>query len=100
MTPVPTGPIQSEPLLTVGTITAIVAAGLIFMKTLGMDISDSQQEAIRNLVAVLAPLVLAGIARQLVFSPASAQKVANTQYAAGTPPTEAQPDVPSPADVK
>ena len=96
MTPVPTGPIQSEPLLTVGSLTALVAAGLIFMKTLGVPITDDQQEAVRNLVAVLAPLILAGIARQLVFSPAGAQQVANTQYAA---PPAPQPDVPPPAAV-
>ncbi len=100
MTPVPTGPIQSEPLLTVGVITAAVSAALVFAKTMGLNITNDQQEAIRNLVAVLAPLILAGIARQLVFSPAGAQKVANIQYQAGLPPTEAQPDVPSPADVK
>lgn len=98
MTPVPTGPIKTEPLLTVGAITAAVSAALVFAKSMGLDITDDQQEAIRNLVAVLAPLVLAGIARQLVFSPAGAQRQANKNYAAGVPPVEPQPELPPPAD--
>ena len=90
-------PLDREPLLTVGSITAIVAAALIFLKSMGVNITDDQQESIRNLVAVLAPIVLAGIARQFVYSPNSVTRIADTQYQAGTPPTEAQPDVPPPA---
>ncbi len=88
---------QKEPLLTSGTIVAIVAAFLVFMREIGIPIDEGQQDAIRNLVAVLAPLVLAGIARQLVFSPYSVEAIADAQYAAGTPPTEIQPDLPPPA---
>lgn len=88
-----------EPLLSVGSIVAVVAAILVFLKSFGIDITDSQQEAVRNLVAVLAPIVLALVARQFVFSPAGAQKIANEQYNAGVPPTEPQPNIPSPGEV-
>lgn len=90
---------NKEPLITVGSITAIVAALLVFLKAMGVNITDDQQEAIRNLVAVLAPITLALVARQFVYSPASVEKIADKQYAAGVPPTTPQPDVPPPAHV-
>lgn len=88
---------EKEPLLTSGAVVAIVAAFLVFMREMGVPIDQGQQDAIRNLVAVLAPIVLAGIARQLVYSPFSVETIADTQYAAGVPPTTAQPDIPPPA---
>jgi hypothetical protein len=88
---------NTEPLLTVGSITAIIAAALIFLKSMGVNITDDQQEAIRNLVAVLAPVVLAFVARQFVYSANSVENIADTQYEAGVPPTTSQPKVPPPA---
>ncbi len=88
-----------EPLITVGSITAIIAAVLVFLKSMGVDISDGQQEAVRNLVAVLAPIVLALVARQFVYSPNSVETITTEQYNAGVPPTEPQPEVPPPAAV-
>ncbi len=90
---------NTEPLVTTGSIVAVIAAILVFLQQMGVDISDSQQDAIRNLVAVLAPIVLAFVARQFVYSPNSVEGIANQQYAAGVPPTEPQPDVPPPAAV-
>ena len=89
---------QREPLVTVGSIVAAVSAVLVFLQSFGVDITDAQQEAIRNLVAVLAPMVLALIARQFVFAPETVEQIANEAYAAGTPPTEPQPEVGPPAD--
>lgn len=74
---------EKEPLLTSGAVVAVVAAFLVFMEQLGFPIDAGQQEAIRNLVAVLAPLVLAGIARQLVVSPASAHDLATDSAQTG-----------------
>ncbi|MDQ3540359.1 MAG: hypothetical protein M3440_06690 [Chloroflexota bacterium] len=88
-----------EPLLSVGSIVAIIAAVLVFLKSFGVDITDSQQEAVRNLVAVLAPIILAFIARQFVYSPNSVETIATDQYNAGVPPTEPQPEIPPPAAV-
>lgn len=89
---------NKEPLITVGGITAIISAILVFLKSFGVDISDDQQEAIRNLVAVLAPVVLALVARQFVYSPNSAQRIQDKAYAAGTPPVEEKPDLPPPGE--
>lgn len=89
--------LDREPLITVGTITAVISALLVFLQSMGVNIDDETQAAIRNLVAVLAPIVLALIARQFVYSPASVARIADQQYTAGVPPTQPQPDVPPPA---
>ncbi len=90
---------NKEPLASVGAIVAAVSAILVFLKSFGVDITDDQQEAIRNLIAILAPIVLALVARQFVYSPASVTKIADTQYQAGVPPVEPQPDIPPPGQV-
>lgn len=82
---------NKEPLLTVGAIGTIIAAFLVFMNEFGFDISDSQQTAVNNLVAVLAPFIVAGIARQFVFSPNTTQAIATNAAqtgddSIGTPP--------------
>jgi hypothetical protein len=85
-------------LITVGAIVAIVSAFLVFLQEFGFDISEAQQDAIRNLVSVLAPVVLAMVARQFVYSPRSVEKIQEKAYAAGTPPVEPKPELPPPAD--
>lgn len=86
---------RTEPLITVGSITAIVAAILVFLRSFGVDITEDQQEAIRNLVAVLAPIVLALIARQYVFAPATVDEIKLEEFEAGqkamTPPSNPDP---------
>ena len=77
---------NSEPLITTGTITTVVAAILVFLQQMGVPLSDAQQDAIRNLVAVLAPIILALIARQFVVAPASAKRIAEKAAATGTVP--------------
>lgn len=89
---------QTEPLITVGSIVAIVSAILVFLKSFGVDITADQQDAIRNIVAILAPVVLAFVARQFVYSPASTERIQQAAYQAGTPPVEPKPELPPPAD--
>lgn len=82
-TPVPPGDVPAtpgpnapaEPLLTVGTITAVVTALLTLVVALGMPVSDDTQAAILAVVAVLAPFVVAAIGRGRVFSPASVRRM-------------------------
>jgi len=64
--------VQKEPAVTVGTIIAIVAAVLVFLDQFGISLSSEQQEAITSLVAVLAPIIVGLVVRQLVVSPATA----------------------------
>lgn len=52
-----------EPLVTVSTITALVAAVIGLLVAFGIDLSKDQQTAILGVVAVAAPLVVAAFAR-------------------------------------
>lgn len=71
---------SKEPAAIVGTITALVSALLVFAKAFGVNLTDDQQEAIRGLVAVVAPLIAAFVIRALVVSPeAAGEAVANAK---------------------
>lgn len=81
-----------EPAAIVGTATAVVSAILVFLQSMGMNITDQQQDAIRGLVAVVAPLIAAFVIRNFVVSPASAGEavaIAKTEPAA----TNVVPDI-------
>jgi hypothetical protein len=72
--PVPAVPdpdAPKEPLITVGTITAVVTAVLALVVAFGAPVSDTTQAAILAAVAVLAPIVVALVGRGTVFSPAT-----------------------------
>ena len=55
-----------EPLVTVATITALIAAVLGLLVSFGIDLSKDQQNAILAVAAVVAPLVVAAFARSKV----------------------------------
>jgi hypothetical protein len=59
-------PKPSEPVLSVGTVTAVVAAALGLLVALGLDISDDVQTQLLGLIAVAAPVVAAFVARRKV----------------------------------
>jgi hypothetical protein len=66
----------SEPLITVGAITAGVTAVLALLVAFGLSLSADQQAAILGVVAVVAPLVVSLVGRGRVWSPASVARVA------------------------
>lgn len=59
----------SEPLLSVGTITAVVAGVFTLGAAFGLKLSADQTAAIVGAVAVLAPIVVMLIGRLKVFAP-------------------------------
>lgn len=59
----------SEPLVTTGTITAVVTALIALFVAFGLPVSDDQQAAILGVVAVVAPFVVAFVGRRRVYSP-------------------------------
>lgn len=69
----------SEPLFTVGVLTAAVTTVLALLVAFGLPISDDQQAAILGVVAVAGPLVVAALARGRVFSPATVARLASRQ---------------------
>lgn len=64
-----------EPLITVGTITAIVTTGLALLVAYGINVNNNQQAAILGVIAVLAPIVVAVVGRLKVWSPQSVRAV-------------------------
>lgn len=66
---------STEPLFTVGTITAAVTAVIGLLVAFGLPVSDDQQTAILAVVAVAAPLAVAALARKRVYSPATVAKL-------------------------
>ncbi|MFI2663750.1 hypothetical protein [Micromonospora carbonacea] len=65
----------SEPLFTVGTITAAATAVIAVLIAFGLPLSAEQQTALLGLVAVLAPLAVAMIGRGRVYSPATVARL-------------------------
>ena len=54
---------KNEPAVSVGSITAAVAAVLVLLVSFGVPLSDDQQKAILGVVAVVAPLLGAVLIR-------------------------------------
>jgi len=54
---------NKEPLLTVASVTAFTVAAIALLVSFGIPVSDAQSQAILGVVAVVAPLVVAGVAR-------------------------------------
>jgi len=65
----------SEPLLTVGTITAAVTAILGVLTAWGVHLTDDQRSAILATLAVVAPIVVAVWGRRLVWAPRTVRLV-------------------------
>ena len=61
---------KNEPAITVGSVSAAVAAVLALLVAFGVPLDDAQQKAILGVVAAAGPIVAALITRRFV-SPAS-----------------------------
>jgi hypothetical protein len=93
---------QREPAVSIGaTVSTILLAVFAILKASGIAVTDEMTDGITALILALCsiPAVAGVLTRFFVYSPASVEKIATTQYQAGTPPTEPQPDVPPPAKV-
>ena len=66
---------STEPLFTVGSITAAVTAVLALLVAFGLDLSGDQKQAILGVVAVAAPIIVAAVARRKVYSPATVARL-------------------------
>lgn len=65
----------SEPLLSVGSITAGVTALIALVTAFGLDLTSEQQTAILGVVAVVAPLVVSLVGRGRVYAPATVARL-------------------------
>lgn len=68
-------PDSTEPLWSVGGVTAAVTALLAAGTAFGAPLTAGQQTAILGLVAVLAPLVVALVGRGRVYAPATVERL-------------------------
>ncbi|MGX4657115.1 hypothetical protein ACWCHM_26200 [Micromonospora sp. SCSIO 07396] len=75
MTQIPSPESATEPLVTVGVVTAAVTAVLALLTAFGLPVSDEQQTAILGVVAVVAPLVVMAVGRSRVWSPATVARL-------------------------
>jgi hypothetical protein len=72
--------VDKEPLITVGTITAIASAVVAALVAFGLNLTEAQTTAILGIVAVAAPIAVTWIGRGKVASPATLRAVkAQTQ---------------------
>jgi hypothetical protein len=70
-------PDSTEPLWSVGAITAVVTAGLALLVSFGVPLSDDQQSAILGFLAAFAPLAVAALGRSKVYAPATVSRLLN-----------------------
>jgi len=93
---------NKEPSIGIGaSLSAVLFAVFAILKASGVNVTDDMTTGINALILSLCaiPAVSGIITRFFVYSPNSVEVIANTQYNAGIPPTEPQPEVPPPAEV-
>lgn len=72
----------------------IVAAAIAALGSYGFNLTPE----LKDLLVLVVPFIIAAIVTRFrVYAPDTVEKIANQQYAAGTPPTEPQPEIPAPA---
>lgn len=74
---------QTEPLVTIGTIGSLVAALIVLLRSFGVPLTDDQSDAINQFVAIAAPIIIALVGRQFVFSRSTVDDVESAAYSAG-----------------
>ncbi len=93
---------KTEPSIGIGaSLSAVLFAVFAILKASGVNVTDDMTNGINALIVALCaiPVVSGVITRFFVYSPNSVETIANTQYSAGLPPVEPQPDIPPPAEV-
>lgn len=68
-------PGSTEPLWSLGGVTAAVTALLAAVTAFGVPLTETQQTAILGLAAVVAPLAVALIGRSRVYAPATVERL-------------------------
>ncbi len=93
---------RKEPAVGIGaSITAILYAVYAILRVSGVEVTDDMARSVETLVLALCaiPAVSGFLTRFFVFSPNSADRIANGHYVAGTPSLGVQPKLPNPGAV-
>lgn len=75
--------LSTEPAITIGTITALVAALIVVATAFGLPLSDPQTQSLLGLTAVVGPLVAALLTRGRVYSPATHDRTEDEAWREG-----------------
>jgi hypothetical protein len=84
---------QTEPLITIGSITGAVTAIIALLVAYNVSIDETQTKAILGVVAVVAPFVVAFAGRGKVSSPATVDRETRAAYASGLADASPKDDV-------
>lgn len=79
--PVPGPYAPTEPVLTAATVVTVVTALLAAAVAFGLPVTDDQQAALLGAVAVVAPVILAIIARNRAWAPATVRQTVQAEVA-------------------
>lgn len=88
--PVPPAGAPQEPLMSTATVVTVATALLALIVALGVPVDDDTQAAILAAIAVVAPIVLALVARGKVWAPATVRATVKAEVAKAVraqPPT-------------
>jgi hypothetical protein len=61
-------PLASEPAVTIGAIGSAIGVTIVLLREFGVDVTESQREAIGNFALVVLPIVVALVTRSFVFA--------------------------------
>ena len=93
---------KTEPAIGIGgAISAVLYAVFAILKAADIEVTEEMTDGITALILALCAIPAVGgfVTRFFVYAPATVERLADQQYAAGVPPTEPQPDIPPPGNV-
>ena len=93
---------KQEPAVGIGgALSAILYAVFAILKASDIEVTQEMTDGITALILALCAIPAVGgfITRFFVYAPATVERIADTQYGAGLPPTDPQPEIPPPGEV-
>lgn len=74
---------KTEPALTIGVLGTLIGSIIVLLRSFGVDITEAQESAIKDLALILFPIVTGLVIRSFVVSPATAKEKVEEAHAAG-----------------
>ncbi len=74
---------KTEPLITIGAISASIGAIIALLAAFNVNITDQQTQAILSAVTIIGPIITVIVGRNFVWSPTSKDKAVNQAETSG-----------------